>query len=37
MTGVYILLGGIVLFATIAVLIDWLDERQERRETSPKQ
>ena len=31
MTGVYVLLGGIVLSVSIFGIIDWLGERQDRR------
>ena len=29
--GIYILMGGIVLFAGIITLLDWLGQRQERK------
>jgi hypothetical protein len=31
MTGLYILVGGVVLIAGLATLYDWLAERQHRR------
>lgn len=31
MIGLYILLGGIVLFVGIITLLDWLARRSERR------
>ena len=31
MTGVYIILGGMVLVASIVGVYDWLAERQHRR------
>lgn len=34
MTGVYIMLGGMVLFATFVCLVDFLDERRERKAQS---
>ena len=32
MTGIYIMLGGMVLFGGIITLLDWLGRRQHRRE-----
>lgn len=32
MTGVYIMFGGMLLFATFFGVIDWLNERRDRRE-----
>ena len=29
--GVYVMLGGMVLFSTIVVMMDWLGRRQRRR------
>jgi len=31
MTGVYVLLGGIVLVAFVIMLLDWLARRRERQ------
>ena len=33
MTGIYILLGGMVLFATILFVIDTIEYRQKHRDT----
>jgi len=30
--GIYIMLGGMVLFSTVIVLMDWLGRRQRRRQ-----
>jgi hypothetical protein len=30
--GIYIMLGGMVLFSTIIVVMDWLGRRQRRRQ-----
>jgi hypothetical protein len=30
MTGIYIMLGGMVLFATVIGVLDWLAERHDR-------
>jgi hypothetical protein len=32
MTGLYIIFGGMILFATVVVVYDLLAERQHRRE-----
>lgn len=34
MTGIYIMLGGMVLFTVIVVGLDWLGRRQQRRRNS---
>jgi len=31
MIGAYVILGGIVLFAGVITLLDWLGRRKERR------
>ena len=36
MTGIYIMLGGMALFATLVVGIDWLARRQRQRRESQK-
>jgi len=33
-TGIYIMLGGMVLFSTVIVVMDWLGRRQRRRQRS---
>ena len=35
-TGYFILYGGILLFASIIGLLDWLDGRRERRQREMK-
>ena len=32
MRGYFIIVGGMFLFATFFVVVDWLNERRERRE-----
>jgi hypothetical protein len=34
MTGLFVLFGGMVLFATIIVGLDYLGRRQQRKESS---
>ena len=34
MTGVYIMMGGMALFATLIVGFDWLGRRQRRRRSN---
>jgi len=36
MIGVYTLLGGILLFVSVIGMLDWLAERQQRRERASK-
>jgi hypothetical protein len=31
-TGIYIMLGGMVLFSTVIVVMDWFGRRQRRRQ-----
>jgi len=33
MTGLFIMLGGMVLFAVVVAVFDWLGERQRRHRT----
>ena len=35
MTGYFIMFGGMFLFATFFVVVDWLNERRDRRAHKP--
>ena len=35
MTGVYIMLGGMVLFSLVMVFIDWMGKRQDQPRRRP--